>query len=359
MSQFIVNCPGCSTPLQCEEAWAGQQIQCPSCQTALIVPGPAAPPPARSPASRPSTQKGKGNAFAGAGKNKGKKGMSAQKGVLIVVFVVLGGVAGYFGFQGLMHLQGKMNAADKRERDLSGGGGQVAGIAELNDFLDKTDPNNFSRLPSPERSLPDDDDMADRLRGFGQGGVVMPTNNLPVLPPVYTLDVTAAKILESKANGKISGTNFVVETARLDQGTTSHPLQLRQGNPASPDVAVIVYLKLKAGESPAGKTWTVGKDDKSKEVSSVTKLWKPNPKYAAKRKDFSSGYALKLELKAVSEGVLEGKIYLAMPDPEQSVVAGVFYAEAPAVTEAVVPTATAAPAAAPTPMSKGGLRPPR
>src|SRR6187397_3330078 len=112
MSQFIVNCPGCSTPLQCEEAWAGQQIQCPSCQTALIVPGVAAPPPAPAATSRPSAQKGKGSSFAGAGKGKNKKGMSAQKGVLIVVFVILGGIAGYFGFKGLMRMQSKMNAAD-------------------------------------------------------------------------------------------------------------------------------------------------------------------------------------------------------------------------------------------------------
>ena len=176
----------------------------------------------------------------------------------------------------------------------------------------------------------------------------MPTNNLPVLPPVYTLDIAAAKILESKANGKISGTNFVVETARLDPGTTSHPLRLRQGNPASPDVEVIVFLKLKAGESPAGKTWSVAKEDKSKDVASVTKLWKTNPKFAPKRKDFFSGYALKLDLKAVSEGVLEGKIYLSMPDPEQSVVAGVFYAEAPAVTDAAEPAPAAAPNVLPT-----------
>ena len=141
----------------------------------------------------------------------------------------------------------------------------------------------------------------------------------------------------------------------MDPGAPSQPLHLRQGNPLAPDVEVIVYLKLKPGESPAGKTWTVAKDDKSREIGSVTKLWKPNPKFAAKRKDFFSGYALKLELAAVSEGVLRAKIYLAMPDPEQSVVAGVFYAEAPAAAETAVPVPTAAPVAAPQPMPKGGL----
>jgi hypothetical protein len=329
----------------------------------LIVPGAAAPPPAPAAASRPSMNKGKGSAFPGAGKGKNqKKGMSVQKGILMVAIVVVVGVAGFFGFKELLKLQGSMNAADARERSLSGGGGQVAGIAELNDFLDKTDPNNFSRVGAPSSVRDDDlDEIRDRMRsGLSRmSAVEMPTNDLPILPPVYTLDVAAAKILDSKANGKISSTNFVVETARLDPGATSQALRLRQGNPASPDVEVILFLKLKPGESPAGKTITVSKDDKSKEVASVTKLWKPNPKFAAKRKDFFSGYALKLELAAVSEGVLRAKLYLALPDPEQSVVGGMFYAEAPAVTEAAVPTATTAPATTSQPISKGGLQPPR
>ena len=52
-------------------------------------------------------------------------------------------------------------------------------------------------------------------------------HDLPILPVDYTLDIAAAKIPEGKANGRISGTNFVVETARLDLGPTSQPLRLR------------------------------------------------------------------------------------------------------------------------------------
>jgi hypothetical protein len=267
--------------------------------------------------------------------------------MMMVAVVLLIGVGGFFGFKGVMHWQAKMNAADEKERNNNAGGGQVAGIAELNDVLARTDPNNFSQVPPPINAGAEADAVAGQMPAGGGQGTAVPTNNLPVLPPAYTLDVAAAKILESKANGKVSRTNFVVETARLDPGTTSHALRLRQGNPVSPEVEVIIYLKLKAGESPAGKTWTVGKNERSKDVASVSKLWKTNPRYAATRKDFFTGYALKLELAAAGEGVVRGKIYLALPDAEQSVVGGVFYAEAPAVVGAPSPAGAASDGAAP------------
>jgi hypothetical protein len=354
MSSFIVNCPGCAQPLQCDPAWAGQVIQCPACNKELVVPGQAA---GKLP---PSKQVGVGTAFAGAGKKKGgKRAMTPQKGLAIVLTVVICGVGGFFAFKGLMKLQSNMNAADERERNLSGGGGQVAGIAELNQFLDATDPNRFSRLPAPERSRPDPDELADRMGGLGGTRVVMPTNDLPLLPAVYTLDVATAKIPEGRVNGKLAGKDFAPDSVRLDAGTTSRPLRFRMGNPVSPELELMVFLKLKAGENPAGKTWSVAKNEKSRDISSVTKLWKYDPKYAPKRKDFFTGYALKLELAAQGEGVLKGKVYLALPDTEQSVIAGVFYAEA---VDVVAPVAapTAAPAgeglAAPIPERYGKPR---
>ena len=190
--------------------------------------------------------------------------MTLQKGLGVFLIVLVCGAGAFFGFKLLMKMQNKMNAADRRERELSGGGGdgQVAHISTLNDVLDATDPNRFSRLPSPSSvSSADLDDADDRMRrgGFRAAAVVMPTNDLPVLPVDYTLEVAAAKIPESRVNGKVSGTNFIPETARLDLTPTARVLSFRQGNPASPDQELMVFLKLKPGENPAGKSWTVAK----------------------------------------------------------------------------------------------------
>jgi len=146
---------------------------------------------------------------------------------------------------------------------------------------------------------------------------------LPVLPAVWTLDVEQAKIPEGKANGTLAGTNFMVENVLC----VPQVLRLSQGAPNAPDREIQIFLRLNAGEALTGHTWTVAAQDAAgKSVPQVVKRWKTNPRYAAQSKTFSSGYAMKLELGAVEANMITGKIFLALPDPEQSVVAGVFKA---------------------------------
>jgi len=121
---------------------------------------------------------------------------------------------------------------------------------------------------------------------------------------------------------------FVPEVARLDKVGTTCLLRFLQGAPAAPDLGLMVYLHLNAGESVTGRTWTVTQELKDRNLPQVVKVWKTNPRYAATQKSYSSGYAMKLELGQITDGVISGKIFLALPDPEQSVVAGVFKANA-------------------------------
>ena len=97
----------------------------------------------------------------------------------------------------------------------------------------------------------------------------------PLLPPVWTLDVGQARIPESNANGMFAGTNFVVETARLDSmpGNT-YLLRLVEGPLASPARAFMVYLRLNAGESILDRSWTISPDMKGKHVPQVVNLWR-------------------------------------------------------------------------------------
>jgi hypothetical protein len=171
-----------------------------------------------------------------------------------------------------------------------------------------------------------------------------------MIPAVWTLDLDKAKTPNGKINGMISGTNFVPEIVRLDKVGPTCLLRFLQGAAAAPDFGFSVYLRLNAGESVTGRTWTVTQDLKDKNLPQVVKVWKTNPRYAATQKSFSSGYAMKLELGDITDGVISGKIFLAVPDPEQSVVAGVFKATASladATGAVVAPSPTPAPGAAP------------
>lgn len=171
------------------------------------------------------------------------------------------------------------------------------------------------------------------------GAASAPEKKLPIIPPVWTLDVAQAKIPEAQANGAIAGTNFVVETARIERTATAQVLRLSQGAGPSPDREFLIYLHLGAGESLTGHTWTVSQDMKGSTAPQILKRWKTDPRFAPQSKFFSTGYALKLELGQSADGNIPGKIYLAVPDAEQSVVAGLFRIT-PATADAAAQTAT-------------------
>jgi hypothetical protein len=175
-----------------------------------------------------------------------------------------------------------------------------------------------------------------------------PADTEPLIPAVWTLDLTKARIPSGRANGAVSGTNFVPETARVDPVGAAQVLRLLQGQAVSPEREVLVYLHLKPGEKLGGQTLNISQEMAGAGVPQVTKRWKTNPKYAPQFKSFTSGYAMRLELGQLADGALPGKIFLALPDPDQSVVAGNFRAT---INTNVVVEATvqAAPVMAPTP----------
>ena len=272
-----------------------------------------------------------------------------MKWVTIGAVVVALGVGGYFGFGWLRQYQEKVNAK-RRQIEKNSDGGEMGHIANVYDALDKTDPDRYDKggtsrsgVPRQPRSgvgKPIPGTVADAAGDPNKS----PAKELPVIPAVWTLDIATAKIPEVRANGKISGTNFVVETASLGIVGTAHVLSLRQGAAVSPDREILVYLHPKAGESLTGHVWTVSKDMKGSGVPQVAKRWKTNPKFAPLLKSFTAGYAMKLEFGQTNENELSGKIFIALPDAEQSVVAGVFKAAT------VVAAAPSQAAPAPTPV---------
>ena len=304
MADFKFTCIHCGQDIECDELWSGHQIQCPTCQKELTVPPkPDAPPHATLAAAKP----GQPRLSIGQSRNErssappppppqmatlqqqlnqaklAKKG-NPMKWVIVGVVVLVAGVGAYLGYPYLSDWMAKRSEAAKQA----------------------------SAPPPVTNAVPAEPPP--------------PPKELSMIPAVWTLDLDKAKTPSGKANGMISGTNFVPETARLDKVGSTYLLRLLQGVPAAPDLGFMVYLRLNAGESVTGHTWTVSQDLKDKTLPQVVKLWKTDPRYAAKQKSFSSGYAMKLELGQVADGVIPGKIFLALPDTEQSVVAGVFKA---------------------------------
>lgn len=302
MAEMIINCPACHQPIQVDDAWAGHQIECPLCKAAVIVPQAAGPAPGSAKsalgkqlvdvpgetklrAGATQVARGKDNKvpIRTLTEKRAKQKNPIVKFATIVVVIAALGAGGWFGWPYVKpHLK----------------------------FLNKSDEAAAAAAAAPQ-----------------EPATPPPPKEPPMTAPTYTLDIAQATTPAGKANGTIAGTNFVPDTVRLDKSASGYVLTLREGAGASPDRGLRVYLKLKPTESPTGQVWTVSKEMKSPVISSVVKISKPNPKYAAKETPFTTGFALKLELGQITDSnTIPGKIYAALPDPEQSVVAGSFNA---------------------------------
>ena len=250
-----------------------------------------------------------------------KKSPLVTYGVAAVVVAVLG-VGGYYGYGWYIERKNSNANAD------AGQAGNVANVAD-----------NRSGAAKQRRGGVSQDNANNGTSDTAAGSTNADTE--PLVPAVWTLDLAKAKVPSGRANGTLGGTNYVPQSARFDTVGTAQVLRLIEGQPVSPEREVLIYLHLKAGEKLGGQTLNVSQDMAGIGVPQVTKRWKANPKFAPQYKSFSSGYAMHLELGQPADGVVPGKIFLALPDLTQSVVGGSFKANI--ITNIVTDTVQAAP----------------
>lgn len=146
-----------------------------------------------------------------------------------------------------------------------------------------------------------------------------PVVTVPQPDANWTLDLADA-VPETAATGRINGAAFTCQRATLQGGT----LNLRQGGKGPPDLGVSVFLHAVRSEDLAGQI--VGIATNLPSAPRVALRWKDEQQQAV-TKNFSGGYALRVEFGAISGNRLPGKIYLCTPDEKRSFVLGAFTAE--------------------------------
>jgi outer membrane lipoprotein-sorting protein len=103
MAEFKFSCPNCAQNIQCDAGYAGVQINCPSCQQAIIVPQPpqtAAAPPSILATQRPTAAPA-GQRFAGAPGAQApvqKKSNMVRNVVIIAASIVVLAALGFGGW---------------------------------------------------------------------------------------------------------------------------------------------------------------------------------------------------------------------------------------------------------------------
>lgn len=320
MAEFQSDCPHCKQPLALDDAWAGQELQCPLCQKSFIAPGGAAPARQAGPVLPPVGGYTR-NQLTGTSRVARKESGAVKKWAITAAVVVVLGAGAWAVVTYWPDLSKRFsskadtgtpasNAGEAGPATSAGPGAEVAAAGQ--------------DQPAPA--------VAEGRYGKVPGARATPAEGatpkeLPVVPPTWTLDLTAAKIPESRVNGSISGTNFLCDSAKLNVVGPNLVLNLRQGQETVPERDLIIYLHPKAGENISGRTWEITAEMKGATVPQVMKRWRSDPRFAPATKSFASGYAMKLEFGQIKDGQAPGKIFLALPDKEQTVAAGVFTAE--------------------------------
>ena len=391
MSAFKFECPNCGQRMQGDETYINRQIHCPSCQRAITVPTPPAasasvapPPPPIQVAPPPSIRVAMAAPVTAASapptspaptappamritaqaapaarpaapppvapkhlptpmpmpkfdRDDDESGSRKKKIISIAVMVAVALLAGFVLIPMALKWQKSFNEKQARDDDPGVIGGQVSHVMELNNVLDATDPDKMGRNADrgPAAAMAARARKARAISVESAGGAAAmdadeATQSLPAIPATWTLDATAAQIPEGRVAGTVSGASFIADHVLLLTGGATPVLAFRQGVFLNPDRELIVFPKLKPGQSLENQSWTITADQTA-DVPQVAKRWKAAPNTAPQMKPFPSGYVLKLEFGKMTPAGLPGKIYLALPDAEHSVAGGTFVASLRAV----------------------------
>ena len=244
-----------------------------------------------------------------------------KKALAWTVGCVGGFVAVSIGLHYADILQTKFNKTSK-EIVANSSGGELGHIAAVYDVLDKTDPARYEGHGGGYNIH--QNEAAWRDIAMANAPKPDPTLSLPLLPAVWTLDLASAKIPEGRANGTLAGTNFTIETVQVARAGFSEALSFQQGVGTTADRELFIYLNASGATNLAGRSWNISPEMKGKDVPQIMKRWTANPKYAPIAKNYNTGYALKFDIGQPTNGWLPARIFLALPDTNQTVVAGAF-----------------------------------
>ena len=147
----------------------------------------------------------------------------------------------------------------------------------------------------------------------------------PIAPPAndvnWTLALGTNALAETPVAGRIHAQDFIVERATFQNGS----LMVRAGTKGAVEFGAFVNFGGAQAESLAGQTINV--QPEADRAARVQFRWK-DENGEVQRKEFTNGYAMRLEFGALANNRLPGKIYLCLPDAEKSYLLGSFNADA-------------------------------
>jgi hypothetical protein len=236
----------------------------------------------------------------------------------------VGAVVGFAVLGLVLHWADSMQVKlDEKSKQIAANssGGEMTHIANLYQVLDATDPAKMEQRQMKARARGEKEmqELMDSMKPQPD-----PTLTLPLATPQWQIDSSPPEIPGGRVHGSISSQEFTPDTVTLMPNGLGRVLAFQQGAGGAADHEMFVYLPIGPNENIAGHSWTVTKDTKGKDAEQIVKRWTANPKFAPISKTYSYGYTMRLEFGEATRDWQPGKIYLALPDTNQTVLAGSF-----------------------------------
>src|ERR1043166_256174 len=358
MSEFKFSCAQCGQHLSADDSWVGRQIQCPSCQTTLVIPQmtvaapPTAPklstvsaPPPVIP-DRPQPARAQAAALA---PSRRLSLLALASLLLSLSTLALNPLSSQYGWPvGLLGcvpgvIVGHM-ALTQLQLDLRLWGAPLAWIGLIFGYLSLVvalvawgiygyrqyvkhegplnarsppwpAPGSALSPPSAKPSVPNSRPSS----GSPTQPAPTPVAPRPVDPKVTTNPLTA-QIPDTFISGTVRGRDFKPDSVTI----TSSGLVLKQGKEFFPDLSVTLFLRAGAGEILDGRKFAIGPQATPGVAYSIHVARKESKGGVPSTEIVNGNYALRLEFGTRQGNKIPGKIYLELPKSLETKIAGTF-----------------------------------
>ncbi len=289
MSEFKFACPVCGQHITADSGSTGSQLECPTCYRKIVVPqAPTSADPkfilSAAEANKPRPPQPSRPVLEPIAQQPARTAIPVVVIVILILLCLLAASAFVF--------RGKMFGPKKPDAAQTGGA--------------NTGDTNEDGAPAVSKGPP----------------VPVVTNDV-----AWTLDLSTNSIPDAPTAGKIRGEFVACNRNSLQpvplEGKPHLGLSLRQTTRGLPDLSVTIYFFGRQAEDLAGKTINIGTNDTP--APRVTIRWKEGKD--VRSQIIADGYALKAEFGPIEGNRLAGKIYLCLPDENQTRISGTFSAE--------------------------------
>jgi hypothetical protein len=278
MSEFKFACPVCGQHITADSSASGGHLECPTCFQKIVVPQAPSSPDSKFILSASQVSKPRPTSLGASGVVEGAPAPRSR----MPLFAALGVLA------------------------LLGAAGAAAFV-----FRDKI----FKRAPDQAKASTNSPSKSAAKTVQPKKVYSVPTNI------TWSLELTNAVFPEAAPAGSVHGSGFLSEKAVLQGGT----LHLRQGKALPSDLGISVQFFAQQGEELSGKTIEITAD-RPPPIPKVVLRWK-NDKDKPVTRNYTEGYALRVEFGDAANGRMPGKVFIALPDEEKSFAAGTFTAD--------------------------------